>query len=110
MTADNSVHLVSLPIPCRVPVTVIKPTPLAESQDKNQGQVQASVPAAALDTLKVPALPGSIYDSEQPTDNVSVKGQMHATYLRHALAPAAACSLQYCTVTCECLLSKHAHC
>ena len=63
---------------CRVPVTVINPASVAKGPATAPGQTLAGAPAAAPDALRVPGMPGSIYDTQQDSntaDVVSVTGE-----------------------------------
>lgn len=57
---------------CRLPVTIIKPAAVVKSPATALGPTQAGAPAAALDALRVPGMPGSIYDTQQGIDTADV--------------------------------------
>ena len=59
-----------------MPVTVIKPTSVVKGPAKAPGQVQASAPAAPSDSVKVPGMPGSIYDTEQAAYGLDATGKL----------------------------------
>ena len=90
---------------CRVPVTVIKPASVVKGPATAPGQTQAGAPAAALDALRVPGMPGSIFDTQQDSntaDVVRVIGEVlvwtHELLLCTALHSTAQHSTtQYCT-------------
>lgn len=63
---------------CRIPVTVIKPSPVGKGPARATGQSEAGAPAGDLDALRVPGMPSRIDENQQATsalDVVSVTGE-----------------------------------
>ena len=85
---------------CRVPVTVIKPASVVKGPATAPGQTQAGAPAAALDALRVPGMPGSIYDIQQDSntaDVVRVIGEVLVWTHELLLCTAQHCTAQHST-------------
>ena len=80
---------------CRVPVTVIKPASVVKGPATAPGQTQAGAPAAALDALRVPGMPGSIYDIQQDSNTADVVRVIGEVLVwTHELL---LCTAQHCT-------------
>lgn len=76
---------------CRLPVTVIKPAAVVKSPGSAPGQMQAGPPDAALDALRVPGMPGSIYDTEQVIDIADAVNTTGKSWLAYRGSRSLAC-------------------